>query len=305
MFLFYVNIALLPLHAQDAADTSLIRQHLVRLTEIEGHRVYSNPSGLNEAAAYIEEIFAQYSNRVRMQPYEVKGNTFQNVIASFGPEHAKRIIVGAHYDVCGRQAGADDNASGVTGLLELARMLQGKELVVRIDLVAYSLEEPPFFRSEYMGSYIHAQSLSEQNVPVIGMVCLEMIGYFDESRKSQTYPFFLMKWLYGGRGNYISLVKKLGSGSFARQFNRRFKRTRQIRTQKISAPAWLTGIDFSDHQSYWKFGYSALMITDTAFYRNKHYHEVGDTVETLNIPYMANVIDGVLLALLNYSDRFQ
>lgn len=114
-----------------------------------------------------------------------------------------------------------------------------------------------------------------------------------------------MKWLYGGRRDYISLVKKIGSGTFARQFSRRFKKNRQIRTQKVYAPAWVTGIDFSDHLHYWQLGYSALMITDTAFYRNENYHKVSDTLETLDLPKMGLVIDGVFLALMNCSERFK
>ena len=216
----------------------------------------------------------------------------------FGPENAPRIVVGAHYDVCGYQQGADDNASGVAGLLELARLLQNQKLNFRIELVAYTLEEPPFFRTKNMGSYIHAKSLSDAKVNVLGMISLEMIGYFKDEKGTQDYPTALLKLIYGSRGNFITLVRKFGAGKFACQFNRAFRQTNVIRTKAFVGPAALPGIDFSDHLNYWAFGFSALMVTDTAFYRNKNYHEPTDTLETLDLKRMAKVIDGVYLALL-------
>ncbi|RZK52318.1 MAG: M28 family peptidase, partial [Pedobacter sp.] len=210
----------------------------------------------------------------------------------------KRIIVGAHYDSCGDQEGADDNASGVVGLLELARLLKGQKINQRIDLVAYSLEEPPFFRTEYMGSYIHAKSLVESKTDVFEMISLEMIGYFKDEKKSQSYPLGLLSLIYGNKGNYITLVKKFGAGEFTRKFWRNFKSAKTIKTKKFAGPPALPGIDFSDHLSYWNFGFSALMLTDTSFFRNKNYHKSTDTMETLDISRMAKVIDGVLTSLL-------
>jgi hypothetical protein len=220
------------------------------------------------------------------------------VICSFGTENEKRIIVGAHYDVCGKQEGADDNASGVAGLLELARMLKGRKLKYRIDLVAYSLEEPPYFRTEFMGSYIHAKSLADSKTNVYGMISLEMIGYFKDEKKSQSYPIGLLSLFYGNKGNYITLVKKFSAGKFTRKFCREFKSARTIRTKKFTAPPILPGIDFSDHLNYWRFGFSAMMITDTAFFRNKNYHEATDKMEILDIKRMAKVIDGVFASLI-------
>ncbi len=220
------------------------------------------------------------------------------MICSFGTENTKRIIVGAHYDVCGNQQGADDNASGVVGLLELSRLLKGKKLNYRIDLVAYTLEEPPYFRSEYMGSYIHAKSLITSGADVYGMVSLEMIGYFKNEKHTQSYPIGLLSLFYGNKGNYITVVKKFGAGKFTRKFYRKYKSTKSIKTKKFAGPAVLPGVDFSDHLNYWKFGFSALMITDTSFYRNKNYHQPTDTLETLDIYKMAKVIDGVFNTLI-------
>lgn len=278
-------------------DTTLIHSHLRALTKTGSFRTYENIDQLNKTADYIKATFAQYADSVFFQEYQVNGQVYKNVICSFGTENKTRIIVGAHYDVCDEQEGADDNASGVVGLLELSRLLQGQKLNQRIDLVAYSLEEPPYFRTDYMGSYVHAKSLADSKTDVSGMISLEMIGYFKDERKSQSYPVGLLSLFYGTKGNYITLVKKFGAGQFARAFCRTYKSTQVIRTKKFTGPKALPGIDFSDHLNYWKFGYSALMLTDTSFYRNRNYHEPTDTLETLDISRMAKVIDGVFITL--------
>jgi len=151
-----------------------------------------------------------------------------------------------------------------------------------------------------MGSFIHAQSLIENKTAVYGMVCLEMIGYFDDAKGSQDYPLGILSLFYGKRGDYITLVSKFGKGKFARKFNAKFKRQNNIKTKKFVGPPQLQGIDFSDHLNYWKFGISALMITDTAFYRNKNYHEKTDTIETLDLNKMSQVINSVYITLVNF-----
>jgi Zn-dependent M28 family amino/carboxypeptidase len=284
--------------AEALSDTTLIKKHLTALTKTNQFRTHDNVAQLNETADYIRSVLEQFADSVFIQEYEANGQIYRNVIGSFGTEYSKRIVVGAHYDVCGPQEGADDNASGVVGLLELARLLQGRQLSNRIDLVAYTLEEPPYFRTDLMGSYIHAKSLADSGAEVYGMVSLEMIGYFQDHKKSQSYPIGLLSLFYGNRGNYITLVNKFGAGKFARDFGSKFKATKAIRTKTFTGPPALPGIDFSDHQNYWKFGYSALMLTDTAFYRNKNYHQPTDTLETLDLERMAKVIEGVYSALI-------
>jgi hypothetical protein len=275
-----------------------IKSHLQAITQTEGFRNHANLEALNSVAEYIKSTFLLYADSVWFQEYDVNGVQYKNVICSFGMKHDERIIVGAHYDVCGNQEGADDNASGVVGLLELSRMLKGKAVSKRIDLVAYTLEEPPYFRTEYMGSYIHAKSLADQKATVAGMISLEMISFFKDETKSQQYPVGILSLFYGNKGNYITLVKKFGAGKFVRQFSRRFKGTKFIRTKKFTGPPSLPGIDFSDHLNYWHFGFGALMITDTSFYRNKNYHQSTDTVETLDTVRMGKVIDAVFNTLL-------
>ncbi len=284
----------------EKSDTNFIKAHLTAITKTKGFRTHQNLEQLNKTAAYIKKHFTQFADSVYYQPYTVDGKVYKNVIAIFGIEYESRIIIGAHYDVCGNQEGADDNASGIVGLLELARMFKSTELKNRVELVAYTLEEPPYFRTEYMGSYIHAKALAESKVKVLGMVSLEMIGYFKEEKHTQDYPIGALSLVYGNRGNYITLVKKYGAGKFTRQFCKKYKRTKAIRTKKFSGPPALPGIDFSDHLNYWKFGFSALMLTDTAFYRNKNYHQKTDTMETLNLLKMSKVIDGVYETIVGF-----
>lgn len=284
--------------AEDISDTTLIQSHLYSITKTEEFRTHKNIDQLNKTADYIRTVFSQYTDSVVYQNYTANDKVYKNVICSFGTENKERIIVGAHYDVCGDQEGADDNASGVVALLELARLLKGEKLNYRIDLVAYSLEEPPYFRSEAMGSYIHARWLSDNNIDVYGMISVEMIGFFSDEKRSQTYPVGILSLFYGNKGDYITLVKKFSPGKFTKKFCRKYKSTKSITTKKFTGPKSLPGIDFSDHLNYWKFGYSALMITDTSFYRNANYHEASDTMETLDIPRMAKVIDALYLSLL-------
>ena len=176
--------------------------------------------------------------------------------------------------------------------------MKGQKLSYKIELVAYTLEEPPYFETENMGSFIHAKSLKDNNVDVFGMVSLEMIGYFKDDKKSQDYPVGFLSLIYGNRGNYITLVNKFGKGKFARQFSNRYKRSKTVRTKKFTAPKSMEGIDYSDHRNYWKFGYSALMLTDTSFFRNPNYHLKTDTMGTLDISRMSKAIDGVFQALV-------
>lgn len=280
------------------SDTTLIRSYLASLTKTNSFRSEDNIEQLNKTADLIKSVFIKYSDSVSIQEYVANGKIYKNVICSFGTDHLKRIILGAHYDVCRHQEGADDNASGVVGLLELSRLLKGQKLNYRIDLVAYSLEEPPYFRTKFMRSYVHAKSLADSRAKVYGMISLEMIGYFKDEEKTQDYPVGIFSLLYGSKGNYVTLVKGLDAGTFARKFSLQYRSLNTIRTEKFTAPFAFLGVAFSDDLNYWKFGYSSLMITDTAFNRNKNYHKTTDTMETLDIQRMAKVIDGVFGTLL-------
>ena len=280
-----------------AADSAILRKHLLALTKTEAPRTYKNTDVLNGVADYIKAEFSKISISVSEQVYYDGGVKYRNIICSFDTTNAERIIIGAHYDVCGDQQGADDNASGVAGLLELARLLKSTKHKYRIDLVAYTLEEPPYFRTNFMGSYVHAKYLHDNKIKVKGMISLEMIGYFSDEKNSQDFPMGFLKLFYGNKGNFITIVRKFSNGSFCRKFTRKMKKNAEVRTKSFKGPTWVEGVDYSDHLNYWLFGYSALMITDTSFLRNKNYHEITDTIEKLDLHRMAGVVDGVYKAI--------
>ena len=279
------------------ADTLIIRKNLEAIINTTKKRNFRHVETLDSIAGYIRSDFLKSTTRVTTQRFEARNEFYNNVIASFGPEGGERIIVGAHYDVCGEQDGADDNASGVAGILALARLLNNTDLKYRIDLVAYTLEEPPFFATELMGSYVHAKSLYENKIPVKGMISLEMIGYYSDQEYSQDYPLGFLKWFYGTRGNYITVVQKQIDGDFSRQFKQLAFKNNSLLTKSFKAPTFFGGLDLSDQRNYWHFGYSAVMITNTSFYRNTNYHKKEDVLPNLNIPNIGLVTDGVFRTL--------
>lgn len=273
------------------------------LASLDPSRNYSNLASLNKAADYIKAEFEKCGVKAEEQVYKVNGSEYKNIICSFGPADAERLIVGAHYDVCDKQPGADDNATGVAGLLEIARLLksQAPALRYRIDLVAYTLEEPPFFRTEHMGSAVHANYLKDNKIKVKAMVCLEMLGYFSDKPKSQRYPIGILKLFYPSKANYIAVVSKFGQGKLLRKVKRNMIKGSAIDVRSLSAPAFITGIDFSDHLNYWKHGFDAVMITDTSFYRNANYHEATDSIETLDFDRMTEVVKGAYAAVTGFN----
>jgi Zn-dependent M28 family amino/carboxypeptidase len=208
------------------------------------------------------------------------------------------VVVGAHYDAFGPAVGADDNASGVAGLLELAPRLKDAHGSARIELVAYTLEEPPYFRTRSMGSRVHAAALQKSGAKVRAMVCLEMIGFFSDEDGSQRYPLPGLGLLYPSRGDFIALVGCLGEAGLVRTIKRAMAQACDLPVRSINAPRFVPGIDFSDHLNYWDAGFDAVMVTDTAFYRNANYHKASDTLETLDYERMAKVVEGVRAAVV-------
>jgi hypothetical protein len=270
------------------------------LTSIQPARNHANLASLNRAADYITGEFRKLDGRVTVQPFRVERREYKNIIASFGPEDAERVIVGAHYDVCGDQPGADDNASAVAGLLETARLLNARkpDLPYRVDFVAYSLEEPPYFGTDRMGSAIHAKSLREGKVPVKGMICYEMIGYFSDAPGSQGFPDPAMSKIYPTRGNFILVVGKDGQEAFWSKIKTQMKAHSKVDVQSISFSASQGLAGLSDHRNYWKYDYPAVMINDTSFLRNPNYHRSSDTIDTLDFDKMTEVVRGVYAALI-------
>ena len=285
-------------HGEGLSDTALIKSYLETIARNYPSRSYNNVTKMDETADYIRSVFAQFSDSVTMQRYQVNGYSYyENVICSFGPANARRIIIGAHYDVF-TSPGADDGASGIVGLFELARLLQCQELKYRVDLVAYTLGEEPFLKSPDMGSFVHAKMLYNHGVKVYGMVSLDMIGYFNSQPHTQKYPVDIFSLIFGTRANFIALVKKPAAGPFARHFCTVFKAESFVKTHKISAPPSMLDMIWHDHMNYWKFGYSALMITDTQNFRDPYYHNSSDTVDTIDINTMSKVIDAVFTTLM-------
>ncbi|MBI1814759.1 MAG: M28 family peptidase [Deltaproteobacteria bacterium] len=261
-----------------------------------------HPGNLDRTAVYIRSEFEQAQALVSEQAYDVDDTIYRNVIAVFGPESTDRIVIGAHYDAAGPLPGADDNASGVAGLIELAHLLGRVHLPRRVELVAYSLEEPPFFRTEHMGSTMHASALKSEGVRVRLMISLEMIGYFSDAPNSQEYPLALMRPFYPSRGDFVAVVGTLGEFFTVRRMRNAMRAATVLPVEWLSAPRVLSDIDLSDQMNYWEAGYDALMVTDTSFYRNKRYHTPADTPETLDYRRMALVVVGVYSAVVEFAE---
>ncbi len=291
-----------PLAYPIGVDSVKLKEHVNKLTHTSKPRSNYNVEALNEAADYISSQLKEYGYEVEEQKFTVEKKEYKNILCYYGPKDAERLIVGAHYDVCGDQPGADDNASGVAGLLEIARLLKlyQPKIDYRIDLVAYTLEEPPNFKTKNMGSAVHAKYLHDNKIKVKAMICLEMIGYFSEKPKSQQYPVGILKLLYPKTANFIAVVGKTGQGSTVRKIKKNMQPNMNLDVRSINAPKFIPGIDFSDHLNYWKYGYDAVMINNTGFYRNKNYHEPTDTPETLNYAKMAEVVKGVYASGINF-----
>ena len=285
------------------AEPARLEAHVRALSQEFFPRHEARPDNLDRAASYVRAEFERAGASVTEQPFAAGGGTYRNVVARFGPAAGERVVVGAHYDAAGPLPGADDNASGVTGLLELARLLgQQAPPAARVDLVAYALEEPPYFRTPQMGSAVHADSLKQEGARVRLMISLEMIGYFSEEEGSQKFPSPLLKYVYPSRGDFISVVGNFAQGLTARRVKSAMRGgAPALPVYSISAPAFVPGVDFSDHMSYWRHGYPAVMLTDTAFYRNPNYHTRFDTADTLDYRRMAAVVQAAHATVLDFA----
>jgi Zn-dependent M28 family amino/carboxypeptidase len=270
-----------------------MKNTLKYLTQIQPPRNHKNIDSLNNVANYIKSRFEEIGLVVKFQEFQVANKIYKNVIATLNPNYTKRLIVGGHYDVCGDFQGADDNASAIAGIIQTAKQLKltATKLNFRIDFIAFTLEEPPYFGSQQMGSFIHAKYLKDNNISVIGMINYEMIGYFTDEPNSQNYPMEQMKMIYPTVGNFIANVSNENSQDFLNdlQFN-----SEDIKTVNLVLPQAISHITASDHLNYWQMGFKAVMITDTAHFRNPNYHTKNDTYETIDFEKMQYVIDMVV-----------
>lgn len=270
------------------------------LTQLRPFRNYLNLESLEKVCDHLRKEFREAGYEPEDQKWMAAGNEYTNVIASYNKDKSKRLIVGAHYDVAGDTPGADDNASAVAGLLETARLVAENkpDLDFRIDFVAYCLEEPPFFTSDQMGSFIHAQSLKEENADVMGMICYEMIGYFSEEPESQGFPDEDLKKYYPHKGNFIIVVGLEDYADFNQKVFELMVQDSKIGVEKITFPVKEGLAGMSDQRSYWRFDYPALMINDTSFLRNPHYHKISDDIETLDFNKMTEVVNSSYRAVV-------
>ena len=282
-------------------DPHELRQHVEQLSTQYLPRSHKFPQQLDRVAKYIQRHLLATGAQISTQTYQVDDKEYRNILAAYGPDTPNILVVGAHYDTYKALPGADDNASGIAGLLGLGQLLSERPLSTRIVLAAYTLEEPPFFYSNKMGSAVHAQSLREKGVAVDLMICLEMIGYFSEKSGSQDFPNPLLHLFYPSTGNFITIVDQLLSNQ-ALPMKQQLTEVIEVPVYSINAPSTIEGVDFSDHLNFWEQGYPAVMVTDTAFYRNKAYHTSQDTADRLDYEKMAQVVYGVY-HYLQFLDR--
>jgi Zn-dependent M28 family amino/carboxypeptidase len=272
-------------------------RHLRRILQaIVGER---NPvSGQRHLAAvetFIEKELASYGLQIESDYFSYRGGNFRNVIGRLGNQSTPMIIVGAHFDSVEGTPGADDNASGVAVLLETARLLSSSRLRSQVLFCAFQLEE-----FNMVGSTHLARKLKGSGATVQAMMSLEMVGYTDLRPGSQKYPAGL-GWLYPDRGDFIGVIGNWNSNRLLRRFAQRLRQVEGLPVETLSLPgngALVPAARLSDHAPFWDLGFPALLVTDTAFLRNPHYHRATDSLETLDINFMAKVCEGVVRGVL-------
>jgi len=278
-----------------------LRKHVMELSERIGERNAVRYESLNKAADYIEQRFKAFGFEPASQFYVLEGRRYRNIYVTVPGKRAPEeiIVIGAHYDTVFGTPGADDNASGVAGLLELSRLFAGESQGRTIRFAAFTNEEPPFFRTGSMGSRVYAREARAKGENILAMLCLEMIGYFSPDKGAQGYPLPLMKAFYPKTADFIAVVGNLGSRSLVNRVAESLKSRPGLGVESLSTFEWVPGVDFSDHYSFYKEGYRAVMITDTAFYRNANYHRHTDTPDTLDYASMSEVVSGLRQSILD------
>jgi Zn-dependent M28 family amino/carboxypeptidase len=284
----------LPLSVQEKEISANLRDHVFMLADEIGERNIWLPQKLNAAAAYIEKVWQEQSFDVQHQEYAARGVESTNLIIEIPgismPDQI--IIVGAHYDSVLGSPGANDNGSGVASLLEISRLLAGKKPARTVRLVAFTNEEPPFFLRLDMGSRVYASRSRGRKENIVGMLSLETMGYYSEAPNSQEYPF-PFSFFYPHTANFIGFVGNIRSRHLVRLSLATFRNTTQFPSEGTAAPGWITGKGRSDHWSFWREGFRAIMVTDTAFFRYDPYHTRKDTPEKIDYDRLARVTKGL------------
>ena len=258
------------LSGEELASSQRMRRTVTFLSEDLGIRNYIHYQNLQEAANFIQKSFEEIGYSVELIPYEINGETFTNIIAEKSGNNTASgiLLIGAHYDSY-FNPGADDNASGIAGLLELARLLKDVPLTHTLRFAAFVNEEPPFFLTNQMGSTVYAKHVKSKGEPLRAAIILEMLGFYSEKLFSQRY-LPLLGPFYPNRANFITIVGNFPSRKIVKGLYKGFKASSSFPVERIVAPSYIPGIYFSDHWSFWKAGYPAVMITDTAYLRNPH-----------------------------------
>jgi len=284
-----------PLSAEEQLIHDNLKRHVEILAQQIGERNVWHAEALNAVALYIRNTLEELGYQVGVQPFESGGLTVQNIEVELPGATAPQeiIVLGAHYDSTIGTPGANDNASGVAALLEIARLLAGTTHARTLRLVAFANEEPPFYYSEEMGSRVYAEHSRQRGDQIKAMLALETIGYYTEQPSTQQYPF-PFSFFYPDTGNFIGFVGNLSSWRLVRQAIAAFRASTAFPSEGVAAPGWIMGVGWSDHWSFWQAGYPAIMITDTAFFRYQHYHAATDTPEKLDYQSLARVTRGLV-----------
>lgn len=276
-----------------------LESHVRALAETIGERNVWHPRALADAANYIEQQWRAFGYRVIRQCYEVEGVDCCNLeITRAGTGHPEEILlIGAHYDSVLGSPGANDNGSGVAVMLELARRFAEASPDRSVRFVAFVNEEPPFFYRGQMGSMIYAKAARRRGDDVRLMLSLETVGYYSERAGSQHYPP-LFRYFYPDKADFIAFVSNFRSRGMLRRFATAFREHSSFPAEAVATFSFIPGVGWSDHRSFWKCGYPALMVTDTAFYRYPHYHAPSDEPGELDYCAVAAVTGGLGKAVL-------
>lgn len=281
---------------QDLSDR--LYTHVDRLAGLIGPRHVGKPKSMEVTATYIERALVDFGFSVDRQTYQVEDTQVANLVVELpGSRRAEEVVIlGAHYDTVPTTPGADDNASAVAMLIEVARILRPFAFQRTLRFVAFPCEEPPHFYTDTMGSEVYARQCRVRGERIIGMICLEMVGYYCTEPESQQIPPGIPRWLhwaFPGRGDFLAAVGNFRSWRLVWAFRRGFKRVTRFPLYSIALPEKIWEIRMSDNSSFWDQGYPALMVTDTSFLRNPHYHADTDTPDTLDYARMAQATIGV------------
>ncbi|WP_333843636.1 M28 family peptidase [Pelomicrobium sp.] len=292
-----------PLSAEERLLRDQLEGHVRTLAGEIGERSLWNPAGLEAAARYIRDAFEREGWQVSEQPYRVEGRQVRNIEAAKpGISNPQAIVlVGAHYDSLVGTPGANDNATGTAALLALARLLKERPLARTVRLVAFVNEEPPFFHTDVMGSRIYARRAREKKENIVAMLSLETIGYYTERPNSQSYPAGLGLF-YPDTGNFLAFVSNLASRGLLRRAIQAFRESTPFPSEGGAVPGWVMGVSWSDHGSFWKEGYRAIMVTDTALFRYPYYHSPQDTPDKVDYEAMARIVNGLAHVVVDLAD---